>query len=400
MSLHAFSSIVLCELIKEIQQLGKGIDLDDEMWAEAMTKKYHQATQEQPVVYLTDEENCLVGTYLALYEDRNVFVADKATQFIRDKHAADIRKFFRTKHDDRPTRMDGDSAEDMEGYLPRDDGAPACFKEWFAVYRVWRLTLAFEEIPFHVAADGTSGCRISHLPKSFEDKLDECLQITDASATVPAPKGYGLPITRKAINSVLITSDIDTSLPGFVSSFIIDRWFQILVSDRNRRKPGSTVFIHPDSLELVAATPQRVVESRALIDQDLDMMLFPTMFQESEEQHCILLVAFPKKHMIVVYDPLGPASTKLLEEKHPWTENYYYGGSQSELPWVVKEKESPVQGEDDVCGIFMFINALCVCLEEEPGGMYTQKDIVFLRRYIAAVICMGTLPEPVLKKEG
>lgn len=376
------------------------MDYYEEEWVHAMTDKYYRTVLEQPVVWMTEGDRFSAGEYLAKFENKGVSVADTATKLDRSKHAADIRKFLKANHDDPPPWMYRGRAENIQDSLPCDDGAPTSFKEWFAVYAVWRMTRALKEVSFQVAAYGRFDCLINSLPKPFEDKLDECLRITDASAIIPAPNGHGLPITRKAINSVLITSDDDTSVPGFVSNDVIDRWFHILVSERNRHKPGSTVFIHPQSLELVGTTHQKVAENRALIDRDVDTVLFPTMFPGGDEEHCVLLVAFPKRRTIGIYDPRGSGSAKRLRENHSWVEKAQPGESALIAPWVIRlmEMDNPMQLEDDACGVFMLINALCLCLAKTPYHTYNQDDVMFLRRYIAAVICMGELPEPVLKE--
>lgn len=388
MSSHIFSSLVLRELIKKIEQIGEGIRFSDEEWAETMATKYHEAIQEQPVVDLTEKEYTQATVYLAWYKASGIDVADRATQFIRGKHAAEIRQVLKARHDDRMVLSEHDSGEDIQYSLPSNDGTPTCFEEWFAVTQVWRLTLAMKEISFQDAATGTSDGFLNPLPNPWEEKLNECMQITDASAIVPAPRGYGLPLTRRDINSVLPTSDHNTYLSGLLNGAIINRWFRILVSHRNQRKPDSTLAIHPYSLDLATATPQEVAAKAILVNADLDMILFPTVIKEQD--HCILLVAFPKKHMVLIYDSLGPNSTKVLQKKRPWVKE---GRPElGKVPWEVQWAECPQQGEEDACGVFMFINALFLCSEKDPIDGYSQQDVLFLRRYIAAVICMGELP--------
>lgn len=389
MSSHAFSSLIMCELLKEIKQTtGESVCSHDEEWAEAMATFHRREIQEQPVVYLTEIEYSQVREYLAWYKESGLDVADKATQFIRGEHAAEIRDFMKAKHCNRPVLSEHDSTEDMQYSLPSDDGVPTCFEEWFAVNQVWRLTLALKEIPFEDAAVGTPNCLLSSLPKPWEEKLNECLQITDDSATVPAPRGYGLPLTRRDISSVLPTSDDSTDLSGLLSGAILDRWFRILVSHRNQRKPGSTVVINSDSLDVATATPQEVAANATLVNEDLEVIFFPTVIKERE--HCILLVAFPRKHLVTVYDSLGPKSTRVLQKGRPWVKEGH--PEQGTVPWEVQWVECPQQGEEDASGIFMLINALFLCLDKDPVGGYSQQDVLFLRRYIAAVICMGELP--------
>lgn len=389
MSSRAFSSVVLNELLKEIEQIEEGIGLDDEKWAAAMTTKHSRAIQEEPVVYLTEEDNFLARQYLARYKELGMDLADRATRFIRDKHAADIREYLKTKHENQSALIEHDSTEDNQYFLPSDDRAPTCFEEWFAVTEVWRLTLAMKEIPFQDAAFGTPECLLSPLPKPWEDKLNECMQITDGSAILPVPKGYGLSITRHDLNSILPTSDANTDLSGLLSDTIRDQWFRILISYRNQRKPGSTVVVPSDSLDLAAATPQEVSEKAMLVNADIDMILFPTVIKEQD--HCILLAACPQRRAIAVYDSLGPESTKALQKKRPWIKE---GEVQlEEAVWEVMWLQCTLQGEEAASGVFMFITALLLCRNKTLVGGYSKDDSLFLRRYIAAVICMGELPE-------
>lgn len=386
MSSRAFSSIILRELIKEIEQLAEGICLQDEDWAENATRQYHEAIQEQPLVYLTEEDYELAIEYLAWYKSSGLDIAARATQFIRGNHAAEIIVFLKTKYDNGLEWDDDIITEDIHHPLPsNNDGVPTCFREWLAITQVWRLTLAMSETPFQCAEFGD--CLLSPLPKLWEDKLDECMQITNASGIIPAPKGYGLPLTRRDINSVLPTSDANTDLSGLLTGTLIDRWFRMLVSHRNQRKPGRTVFIHPECLDLATATPEEVAERTMMVNADIDMILFPTII--TKQGHCVLLVAFPQKHVIAVYDSLGYESTRKLQSA--WIKG---NSSESETEcWEVKWVECPRQVEGDACGVFMFINALFLCSEKDPLDGYSQEDVFFLRRYIAAAICMGELPE-------
>ncbi|CAD6592582.1 MAG: hypothetical protein ASARMPREDX12_006258 [Alectoria sarmentosa] len=385
MSLRGFSSIVLRELIKEIEQLQEGISLEDEDWAEAAKREYHEAIQQQPLVYLTEKDYELVIEYLAWYKRCGLDVAARATQLVRGNHAADILAFLKTKYDGMEW-IDGYISYDIQHPLPsNNNGVPTCFEEWLAITQVWRLTLAMPETPFQFAEFGD--CPLSPLPKVWGDKLDECMQITDASGIVPAPKGYGLFLKRCDINSILPTSDTNTDLSGLLTDTLTDRWFRMLVSYRNQRKPGRTVCIHPECLALASATHQEVAERTMMVNADIDMILFPTVI--TTQGHCVLLVAFPQKHVIAVYDSLGYESTRTLQSA--WVKG---NSSESETEqWEVKWVDCPRQIEGDACGVFMFINALFLCSEKDPLDGYSQDDVFFLRRYIAAAICMGELPE-------
>ncbi|KAL9134212.1 MAG: hypothetical protein Q9175_004606 [Cornicularia normoerica] len=390
MNSQGFSSLVLRELLKEIEQIGEGIGLDDEDWAEAMATKYHHAIQEQPVVFLTEKEISQVRVYLARYKVSGLDLADRATHFIRSQHAAEIRMFLKSKHENQPASVEPHSTASPHDSLPSDNGAPTCFKEWSAVTKVWRLTLAMTEIPFQDAAFGTPDCVLSPLPKLWEDKLNECMQITDASAILPVPKGFGLSLTRRAFDSILPTSDVNGNLAGLLHDTVIDRWFKILLSHQNQGKPGKTVFIHSDSLDLAAAAPQEVAEKAMLVNADIELMLFPTVIKDQD--HCILVAVFPQLHAVTVYDPLGPESTKVLQEKRPWIKEGCV--KPGEEMWEVVWFECPQPGEEAACGVFMCINALFVSLRKDPLGNYTKEDTLFLRQYIAAVICKGELPQP------
>ncbi len=388
MSSHAFSSIVLRDLLKEAQRTRRSFV--GEEWVEAMVTKYDRAIQEQPVVFLTEKENSQARKYVAWYKDHNWGwdVADQALSQIRDNHTAEIRKFIKQSG-----MIESDSTEDIHKLLPRDDGPPTCFKEWFAVNQVWRLTLVLPEISFQEATVGTPECCINRLPKLWEDGLDECMQTTDRKAIVPTRGGYGLRITRESLNSVLPTSDKDLDESGLLTNAITDPWFGILVEHSNQRKRNSTIFIQPDSLELVAATPQEVAENAAKVNKDLEVVLFPTIIKS--DQRSLLVVAFPKRHFLAVYDSQGREATKALQKERPWIKRK--DPDSKEGSWEVRWLECPQAGGPHGSGEFMFINALLVCLEKPTLDTYSQKDTLFLRRYIAAVICMKELPETILK---
>ena len=388
MSTCLFSSLILCELIKEIEHAGDVSRPINESWAETMAAMYCLELEEQPVVYLSARENFQTRQYLAWYKDSNLNLADRAVRFIRGNHAAEIREFLKSKHDGWPVLAEHERVEDTHYPFPSNPGAPTCFKEWFAVAIVWRLTRALIEISLQDAAVGTSESLIGPLPLVWVEKLDECMQITEASAVIPTPKGWGIPLRRRDINSLLPASDIEADESGLLTDGIITSWFQILLSHREQSLPGSTVMIPPDSLELAAATPQEVSEKAILVNADIETILFPTVIKE--QGHCILLVAYPKKKVLTVYDSLGYDSTKELRKNRPWIkENYRPKEGDWEVIWI----ECPHQGEEVACGVFMLINALFAVLIKDTAGGYSAEDSMFLRRYIAAVICMGKLPE-------
>lgn len=385
-----FSSLILRELIKELKQIATGDRPVDEDWGEHMATKYRRELEEQPVVYLEEKDNLDARQCLAWYREYDLNLADRATQGARGNHAAEIRNFLRSKHNGWPVLAEHEGMEDTHYPFPSEDRAPTCFKEWFAVAIVWRLTRAIREVSFQDATIGTAESVIHRLPMIWEGKLDECMQITEASAVVPAPKGGSLPLRRRDIDSVLPASDFEADESGLLTDRIINSWFQILFSHQQKQKPGCTVIVLPDSLDLAAATPEEVAEKVMLVNEDLEMMLFPTVIKE--RHHCILAVAYPRRKVLTIYDSLGFKSSRALQKDRPWIkENYRPDDGDWEVIWI----ECPHQGEEVACGVFMLINALFAVLVKDPAGAYCAEDTMFLRRYIAAIICMGKLPERV-----
>lgn len=396
MSSYVFSSIILRKLLEEIEQLGEGIGLSNEKWAGTMMTKYRRELQEQPVVYLTDAENYQIRDYLYWYKECGLNLADRATQYIRGNHATETRKFLKSKHDGWPVMDDHERVAETHYPLPSDGEPPTSFKEWFAVTLVWRLTLAMTELSYQDAAIGTSQSIIRGLPIAWEQKLDECMQITDASAVVPAPKNWSFPLKRRDINSILPMSYNDANPSGLVNDAIMKSWFQILLSHRKECKLGDTVNIFPDSLDIAGSTPREVAEKAVLVNADIEMMLFPTVIKEQD--HSILVVVYPKRKAVAVYNSLGHDSTKTLTKNRPWLKERYR--PMGEDPWETIWIECPHQGEEMACGVFMLINALFAALIKDPANGYSAEDTLFLRRYIAAVICMGKLPEKVWTAKG
>ena len=372
--------------------LEKGLTFKDEEWAEAVTKKHYRALQDHPVVVLTEQENAQARDYLARYKEVGLDIPDRATSLIRDQHAGEIRDFLKAKHDDQPETIVWAIAGvtwDIWNSPPFENGDPTCFNEWFAVIQVWRLSLAMAETPFLDAATGTPECRLGPLPKLWEGKLDECMRITNPSTIIPTPRAQGLPVTRADLNSVLPTLDASPYSPGLmITSTIIDRWFQILKSRRDQSKGGSTVIVQPDSLELAGATPQQLTYNILRVNPHIDMILFPTVIKEQD--HHLLLAALPQSRMMAVYDSLGPESTKVVQKTHPWIKEAL--PKKETWGWEMEWKKCPRQDEADLGGVFMLINALFVGEGKDPDGRYSHEDALFLRRFIAAVICMGELP--------
>lgn len=229
---HLFSTNILGALCQHISYmeaevynekkiaLEKRLTFEDVAWAEAMMKKHCRANDEIPVVILTEEETAQARDYLARYGEIGVDIADEATKFFYCNYAAKIRDFLKTMDNDRPGNEVWTTAEgflDICGALPKDNGAPKCFNEWFALMQVWRLSLGVTGIPFE-AVNGTFELYLEHLPKSWEDKLDECMQFTHPSAAIP-----GLFVTREDLNSILHTWDSNPFLSGLVTGAIIDR---------------------------------------------------------------------------------------------------------------------------------------------------------------------------------
>lgn len=400
MSPHFFSSIVFRALVDSVSYMGagrvgirngekfvleKGLTFEDKYWAEAMMKKYCPTNDENPVVILTEEESARALDYLTRYGEVGADISEEAmTVSMRCDHAVEMRDFLKTKYHDSPEFT-------VWGFLPEDNGVPKCFEEWFALYQVWRLSLGVAENPYIDAVFGTSECRLGALPKLWVDKLDECVQITDASADLPTPwKGRGRSVTRQDLNSVLPTWESNPRLSGLFTGAIIDRWFGIIRSQRDQRKLGRTEFVHPDNSCLFNATPQQLADRKLDIDPDISMIFFPTVIKE--QKHCILVVALPKDREMVLYDSLGLESTTRLREKLPWIQNT--GELKDKQLWAQKWRRCPEQMEADACGVFMLINAKFVADEKQyVNGLYSQKDVPYLRRYIAATICMGAFPD-------
>ena len=389
MSSHIFSSLVLRELIKEIERIGNGTYSSEEEWAEAIVTKYSHELDNQPVLYLTEEENLQARQFLAESRNSGVDLADRATRYVRGSHMAEIKDFLKDKQDGWRVLLHPGSVEEIECPLPSDEKILTSFVQWAAMTNVWRLTLAMTEIDFHDAASGTSESLINQLPEAWEEKLDECMKITEDFAALPAPKGWGLPIRRRDLKSILPEPGLEIDASGLLSDVIINSWFRILLAQREQEMPGSMVNVLPDSLDLHAATPREIAENIMLVDSKVDTILFPTVIKEQD--HCILVVAHPRKHELSVYDSLGYKSTKALQKDRPWLKEHYR--PTEEDPWEVKWVECPQQGEEAACGVFMLINALFATLSEDPTHGYTPQDTMFLRRFIAAVICTGKLPE-------
>ena len=389
MSLKPFSSLILRELIKEIGCLNEGVNRPITQWAETMTTTCGQELEEHPVVYLTESEDYEARKHLSHFKkSRKIDVAENAINVVRGKHAAEIREALKKRHHGWPVFAEHEGTEEGPYTFPMDDQAATSFNEWFAVTSVWRLTLAMPDISYQSATIGTATCRIKPLPLPWKESLDECLKVTEASAIVPVPKCWDLPLRRRDIDSILPTENLETHETGLLTNGIISSWFQILVAHREQSRPGCTVFIPPDSLDMVGSKPWQVAQRKWIMNAKIDMVIFPTIVKEQD--HCVLVVAYPRKKIVAVLDSKGNESTSRLQEDRPWIEQKH---SQRSDDWQVTWLECPHQKAEGACGIFMLINALCLIMIKAPTIMYTCHDAMFLRRYVAAVICMGKLPD-------
>ena len=385
-----FSSLVLREIIKEIGLEG-GAFLKRHSWAETMTTTYRQELEEDPVLYLTDSDASEARKYNAVLKQKKVDAVETATYLVRGKHATDIREFLNLRHDGWPVFAkdeNGEIVEEDHYPFPKDDRAPACFDEWFAVTNVWQLTLGLPGISYHDATIGTDGSIIQPLPNEWEEKLEECLKVTEPSANIPVPKCWDLPLKRRDLDSLLPTENES----GLLTNGIISSWFRILLARREQVKPGCTVYVPPDSPDLAGSTPQDVAENRMMVNEKIDMVMFPTVIKEHD--HCILVVVMTKKQAILVLDPLGNESTERFEEDRPWIEE---DRQPKDGDWEVAWLESPLLGTEMAAGVFMLINSLSLVTIANPAHMFTYQDATFLRRYIAAVICMGKFPDRITK---
>ena len=387
---NLFSSLILREIIKEIGFIKEGVFSEIQRWAETMTMTYGQELEEHPVLYLTETEDYQARQYLITFKRNKIDVAENAINLQRGKHATEIMEFLKTRHGGWPVFAKHESVKEDHYTFPRDGRAAACFKEWFAVISVWRLTLAMPGITYQDATIGTAEILISSLPEPWEEKLEECLKVTEASAIVPAPKGWDLPLRRRDIDSILPSENLDTHESGLLTNGIISSWFQCLLARRERSRPDDTVFIPPDSLDLVGSTPQEVAEKKVMVNAKIKMVLFPTVIKEQD--HCLLVIAYPQKKVVTVMDSQGSESTKRLQQDRPWLKEERHP---KDGDWMVIWTECPHQGEEVAGGVFMLINALFLIMVKTPVGGYTHQDATFLRRYVAAVVCMGELPERV-----
>ena len=386
-----FSSLILREIIKGIG-LEEGAFLKRHSWAEKMTTTYRQELEEDPVLYLAEEDASEARKYNAVLKLKKVDAVDTATYLVRSKHATDIREFLNIRHDGWPVFGKDESGEMIEEDhypFPKDDRAPACFEEWFAVTNVWRLTLGLPGISYQDATIGTASSIIKPLPEEWEEKLEECLKITEPSANIPAPICWDLPLKRRDLDSILPTENES----GVLTNGIITSWFRILLARREQTKPGWTVYVPPDSPDLAGSTPRDVAENKMMVNEKIDMVMFPTVIKEHD--HCILVVVLPKKKAILVLDPLGRESIERFEEDYPWTQE---DREPKDDDWEVAWLESPHLSVEMASGVFMLVNSLSLITVENPANMYTHLDTSFLRRYIAAVVCMGRLPEEIIKE--
>ena len=390
MSKRLFSSLVMLALIKKIET-NKDVQPTDEQWAKTIRSDHGQELQEHPVVFLTPEEEAEARDYLIWFKESDIRIADDATRVVRGTHVAEIIDFLKVTQNERAAEAEHSPTGDERIPFPSNYKTPTCFDEWYYVASIWRLTLAMAEVPYRDAAFGTDDCRISPLPEEWVEKLNHCLKTTDTSTVTPAPRGPNLPLKRRHLDAILPASDIGTDLSGFFDGIIIDVWCQILLQNRNERKPGCTVMIPPHSLDLLTATPTGVAENIASVDKRIDMILFPRIIKERD--HCILVVAHPQEQIIAVYDSLGSKSTKVLRKSNAWMDEDP-GDAEKEI-WQVSWIDCPLQAGEHACAVFMFINAMCVILGRKPAEMYSCRDTLFLRRFIAAVVCTGELPEKV-----
>ena len=393
-----FSSLVLREIIDQIGSIlieEIGLHNDGRLhkqrrWAEKITTTYREELKEHPVLYLTESEESKARKYLAFFKSEEIDVAENATRLIRSKHATDIREFLKIKHGGWPLFAEHEDGEKDHYTFPKDDQAPACFTEWFAVTSVWRLTLALPRISYQDATIGTDEKIIHPLPKEWEEKLEECLKVTEASAIVPVPKNWDLPLRRRDLDSILPTEKVDTHETGLLTNGIITSWFRILVARRDETKSHHTVLIPPDSTDLAGSTPPEIVKRICAIGQKPTMVLFPTIIKEDD--HYILLVGFPRLKALTIMDSGGSKTTARLAEGRSWLkENLEPKGGQWEVRWI----NCPHPGSEVASGVFMLINALSILVGKNPVNIYTREDATFLRRYVAAVICMGKLPDKI-----
>ena len=383
-----FSSLIMRELIKEIGLLKEGVFSKIQRFADTMTRMYSQELEEHPVLYLTEPEDYEARQYLSFFRMNEIEVAKGATNLVRGEHAAEIREFLNSRHDGWPVFAKQESVEEDHYPFPRDDRAPASFKEWFAVTCVWRLTLAMPEISYQDATIGRAQSPIHPLPRLWKEKLEECLKVTEASAIVPVPKGWDLPLRRRDIDSILPAANLDIHESGLLTNGIINSWFQILLARREQSKPGCTVFVPPDSPDVAGSTPMEVAEKKVMVNAEIDMVLLPTVIKE--EDHCLMVVAYPQKNVVAVMDSQGSESTKRLQMDRPWLrEERQPKDGDWEVVWI----ECPYQRAEVACGVFMLINALFLIEVKDPARGYSHLDATFLRRYVAAVICMGKLPD-------
>ena len=328
-----------------------------------------------------------------MYKAGDVNIAEQATRFTRGKHAADVRAFLRAERGDQVVLLDDDTMEEVHYYLPRDDRPPTCFKEWFAVHSVWRLTYALAELSYPDAAFGSAECQFKPLPTLWTQKLDECLGITEPSAKIPATKWFGLPLRRCNLDSILPGLELDINESSLVDSAIMDAWFRALLKHDKR----IISYIPPNSLELAGCTPQEVAErpERAELEHPKhEMMFFPTIVPEHD--HCVLIVAHPQTHRMTVYDPKISNTLPILAKDRTWLKRYFGQLSAKEWKssaWEVAWVDCPDADEEGASGVFMLVNALFALSGKEPMKYYSRSDILFLRRYIAAVVCMGELPQ-------
>ena len=385
-----FSSLVMLALIKAIGG-DKDSTVTDEEWAGAMETEHGQELQEQPAIFLTEKEDDRARVYLALYKKSGINIADEATRAIRQTHVAEILDFLNTTQDDSEARTDhGPKPEEQVGFLSNYK-MPTSFDEWYIVASIWRLTRIVAHISYQDAAFGTGDCCIGSLPKEWVEKLNECMEITDASAVIPAAKGPNLPLRRRHLESILPASHDDNDLSGYFDGILIDVWCQILLLHRERLKPGRTLMIPPYSLEAVTETPIGIAMNAMSVNDRIDMILIPRIIKEHD--HCILAVAYPQSHSLDIYDSLGSKSTKVLQKDSDWYRQDP-GDPQKDV-WQVTWIDCPLQGGECASVIFMFINAMCVILDQDPADRYGPRDTLFLRRFIAAVICIGRLPDNV-----
>lgn len=381
MSRH-LSTTFVTEILIETQKSENEFTRRDLHWVQAFEEKRIADLEGRKVILVKKEEAERLYALDTELQKRGINVMakvlGKSKRIFDSKHYTAVKKIFGGTSDNIRAIVADGGMEDIQLYRDFLSTAESTlsFSEWHEITTAYRVRAPWVTVAAPKGESELSTCLLNDVPTWWKEDLSEKLAIKDPGEVLVTSLNER-DITREEISALVPDKAMDIS-GGWLNFVIVDAYFQILANSA----PTNTGVIYVAGFVLgkLAKPSKAAIVANAI--------LLP-LYLEGSRHWVLFLIGFARKTMIYM-DSLGTGMQDTVEKVLTWVQELM--GESHRESWTVMQKECPVQAEEASCGVCMCINAVLSSQEGDVSTAYSAKDIPWLRRWIAAIICQGQLP--------